>query len=51
MLQMEAGGLKGALLTRAYNAKLQYWRETGEVNHRLWDALVFRKVGCSHPLM
>ena len=42
---MNAGGLKGALLTRAYDAKLYYLKETGDVHHRLWDALVFRKVG------
>jgi len=42
--QMNAGGLKGALLTRAINTKLDNWRKTGEVKHSLYDALVFRKV-------
>lgn len=41
---MAAGGLKGALLTRAVNAKLANWRQTGSVKHTLYDALVFRKV-------
>jgi long-chain acyl-CoA synthetase len=41
---MNAGGLKGALLTRAVNAKLEHWRNTGEVTHKVYDALVFRKV-------
>jgi long-chain acyl-CoA synthetase len=41
---MNAGGLKGALLTRAVNTKLANWRETGEVKHAVYDALVFRKV-------
>ena len=41
---MNAGGLKGALLTRAINTKLDNWRKTGEVKHSLYDALVFRKV-------
>jgi long-chain acyl-CoA synthetase len=41
---MNAGGLKGALLTKAVNAKLANWRATGEVKHTLYDALVFRKV-------
>jgi len=42
---MNAGGIKGALLTKAVNAKLANWRATGEVKHTLYDALVFRKVG------
>ncbi|WVW80476.1 hypothetical protein I302_102458 [Kwoniella bestiolae CBS 10118] len=42
--QMQAGGLKGALLRRAVDAKLANWRETGSVTHPLWDALVFRKI-------
>lgn len=41
---MDAGGLKGALLTRAVNVKLANWRQSGEVKHSLYDALVFRKV-------
>nr|XP_019007614.1 long-chain acyl-CoA synthetase [Kwoniella pini CBS 10737]OCF46395.1 long-chain acyl-CoA synthetase [Kwoniella pini CBS 10737] len=42
--QMDAGGLKGALLKKAVEAKLANWRETGSVTHPLWDALVFRKI-------
>nr|KIR48658.1 long-chain acyl-CoA synthetase [Cryptococcus bacillisporus CA1280] len=42
--QMDSGGLKGALLTKAVNAKLARWRETGEVTHPIYDALVFRKI-------
>lgn len=42
--QMDSGGLKGALLTKAVNTKLARWRETGEVTHPIYDALVFRKV-------
>lgn len=41
---MNSGGLKGALLTKAVNTKLANWRETGEVTHPIYDALVFRKV-------
>ncbi|OWZ69605.1 hypothetical protein AYX14_04995 [Cryptococcus neoformans] len=42
--QMNSGGLKGALLTKAVNTKLANWRETGEVTHPIYDALVFRKI-------
>lgn len=42
--QMDSGGLKGALLTKAVNTKLTRWRETGEVTHPIYDALVFRKI-------
>jgi long-chain acyl-CoA synthetase len=42
--QLAAGGLKGALLKKAVDAKLHNWRTTGEVTHRVYDALVFRKV-------
>ncbi|WWD18202.1 hypothetical protein CI109_102652 [Kwoniella shandongensis] len=42
--QMAAGGLKGALLTKAVNTKLANWRETGSVTHAVYDALVFRKI-------
>jgi acyl-CoA synthetase (AMP-forming)/AMP-acid ligase II len=42
--QLAAGGLKGALLKKAVDAKLHKWRTTGEVTHKLYDALVFRKV-------
>jgi long-chain acyl-CoA synthetase len=41
---MKAGGLKGALLTRAVETKLANWRTKGEVKHTVYDALVFRKV-------
>ena len=44
---MSAGGLKGALLTHAVNTKLANLRETGQVTHVVYDALVFRKVGQS----
>jgi hypothetical protein len=47
--QLAAGGLKGALLKKAVDAKLHNWRTTGEVTHKLYDALVFRKVHqCPH---
>jgi hypothetical protein len=42
--QLAAGGLKGALLKKAVDAKLHNWRTTGQVTHRVYDALVFRKV-------
>ncbi|KAK8865621.1 hypothetical protein IAR55_000765 [Kwoniella newhampshirensis] len=42
--QMKAGGLKGALLTKAVDTKLANWRETGRVTHPVYDALVFRKI-------
>ena len=42
--QMNSPGLKGALLKRAVNTKIAKWRNTGEVKHTLYDALVFRKV-------
>lgn len=41
---MNAGGLKGALLTRAFDTKIAKWRATGEVEHTVYDFLVFRKV-------
>jgi hypothetical protein len=44
---MNAGGLKGALLTRAINTKLENWRTKGEVTHKIYDILVFRKVSHS----
>ncbi|WVF70999.1 hypothetical protein IAT40_005795 [Kwoniella sp. CBS 6097] len=42
--QMDAGGLKGALLRKAVEAKTANWRETGSVTHAVYDALVFRKI-------
>ncbi|WVQ85695.1 hypothetical protein IAT38_007861 [Cryptococcus sp. DSM 104549] len=42
--QMEGGGLKGALVSKAVNAKLENWRTTGSVHHMIYDALVFRKI-------
>ncbi len=36
--QMAAGGLKGALVTRAVNTKLENWRKTGSVKHAVYDA-------------
>ncbi|OCF43256.1 long-chain acyl-CoA synthetase [Kwoniella heveanensis CBS 569] len=42
--QMDAGGLKGALLRKAVEAKRANWRETGSVTHPVYDALVFRKI-------
>lgn len=41
---MAAGGLKGALLQKALTAKIEHFKQTGEVTHRVYDALVFRKV-------
>ncbi|WOO78021.1 Long chain acyl-CoA synthetase 7, peroxisomal [Vanrija pseudolonga] len=43
-LQMQAPGVKGALLRRAVDDKLRNWRETGSVTHPLWDRLVFNKI-------
>ncbi|WVR05579.1 hypothetical protein IAU60_002598 [Kwoniella sp. DSM 27419] len=42
--QMEAGGLKGALLKKAVDTKLANWRATGAVTHTIYDALVFKKI-------
>ncbi|WVQ80017.1 hypothetical protein IAT38_002118 [Cryptococcus sp. DSM 104549] len=42
--QMEAPGLKGALLKKAVNTKLATYRETGVVTHPVYDLLVFRKI-------
>jgi long-chain acyl-CoA synthetase len=44
LAQVQAGGLKGALLQKALTTKIEHFRQTGEVTHRLYDALVFRKV-------
>lgn len=43
-IQMDTPGLKGALLRRAVNTKLANFRSTGEIHHRVYDALVFRKL-------
>lgn len=47
---MASGGLKGALVTRAVNAKIENWRKTGSVTHKVYDALVFRKVSLARFL-
>lgn len=44
MAQVNGGGLKGALLSRAINTKIEHYRKTGLVTHAVYDALVFRKV-------
>ncbi|KAJ9108937.1 hypothetical protein QFC21_000259 [Naganishia friedmannii] len=44
MAQIQAGGVKGALLQKALTTKIEHFRRTGEVTHRLYDVLVFRKV-------
>ncbi|GHJ85609.1 hypothetical protein NliqN6_2011 [Naganishia liquefaciens] len=44
LAQAAAGGLKGALLQKALTAKIEHFKQTGEVTHRVYDALVFRKV-------
>ena len=43
-LQMEAPGLKGALLRRAVATKLDNWRKYGTVTHPVYDRLVFSKI-------
>ncbi|ORX34097.1 hypothetical protein BD324DRAFT_653376 [Kockovaella imperatae] len=43
--QMNAGGLKGALLRRAVAAKKQRLKETGDNTHRLWDRLIRALLG------
>lgn len=43
-MQMEAPGLKGALLRRAIATKLANHRATGALTHRVYDLLVFRKL-------
>jgi long-chain acyl-CoA synthetase len=43
-MQMDTPGLKGALLRRAVNTKLANFRATGQITHRVYDALVFRKL-------
>ncbi|WFD30307.1 long-chain-fatty-acid--CoA ligase [Malassezia sp. CBS 17886] len=42
--QMEAPGLKGALLRKAVESKVDNYNKTGSVKSTFWDALVFRKV-------
>lgn len=44
MAQVAAGGVKGALLKRALETKIENYKQTGEVTHRFYDAVVFRKV-------
>ncbi|BEJ13229.1 hypothetical protein CspHIS471_0304030 [Cutaneotrichosporon sp. HIS471] len=43
-MQMDAPGLKGALLRRAVATKLANSRTNGSIHHRVYDALVFRKI-------
>lgn len=43
-MQMDTPGLKGALLRRAVATKLSNFRSTGAIHHRVYDALVFRKL-------
>lgn len=50
MAAADAPGLKGALLKRAIQAKLERLESTGIDTHPLWDRLVFKKVGRS-PLL
>lgn len=50
MAAADAPGLKGALLRRAIQAKLERLESTGIDTHPLWDRLVFKKVGWS-PLV
>lgn len=38
------GGVKGALLQRAIDAKSRNLKETGSTSHFLWDRLVFAKI-------
>lgn len=42
--QMNSPGLKGKLLTRAVQTKLDNYHKTGTITHAFWDRLVFRKV-------
>lgn len=44
MAAADAPGLKGALLKRAIQAKLERLESTGIDTHPLWDRLVFKKV-------
>jgi long-chain acyl-CoA synthetase len=44
MAAADAPGLKGALLRRAIQAKLERLEATGIDTHPLWDRLVFKKV-------
>lgn len=44
MAQVLAGGLKGNLLKRAIDTKVENFKKTGAMTHALYDALVFKKV-------
>lgn len=44
MAQVAAGGLKGALLKKALDAKIAHYEKTGQTTHAFYDAVVFRKV-------
>ncbi|KAJ2904918.1 medium-chain fatty acid-CoA ligase faa2 [Coemansia aciculifera] len=39
-----AGGIKGLISRIAYRSKQKHLASTGELNHKLWDRLVFNKV-------
>ena len=42
--QMSAPGLKGKLLSKAVQVKLDNFYKTGAITHAFWDRLIFRKV-------
>ncbi|KAJ7632188.1 hypothetical protein FB45DRAFT_1057323 [Roridomyces roridus] len=44
MATADVPGFKGDLFRRAYQAKLEKFRTTGDNTHLFWDALVFRKI-------
>lgn len=44
MVQANAPGIKGALLTRAINTKLENYRKTGAITHSVYDTLIFRNI-------
>jgi long-chain acyl-CoA synthetase len=45
MVAADVPGFKGDLFRKAYAAKLEKFRATGDNTHWFWDKLVFRKVG------